>query len=277
MRTKKRDLSLLIGKKIGCTCKKLRNCHGFWLLELMDDLICERFWSGVVPFERAVVFGSNNCPLSNSYASPLHYGGEVFFSAEHLYSWLKASAIGEKYIAKHLVTRCNSLHDVDKYSKGLRYSSKSRPLSAAIIDLYNILKIKWDQCSDFRELCLRYDDSLLIQASGHKFWGCGINFNSIVDKNPKWLQPDNLTGQNIMGWLTKILTLEKVQHCRWPFDVTKLSFSLRCGYALCKKTLADAGLLSDFTNKVLQVEEESWQTKEGRGRKKKRALTLRRL
>ena len=263
-------LSRLLNKRMGCVCRDIRFCHGHWLIKMMRVLLRERRYLGVIDFDIGYLIHKSSSPLSFAHLHSLKFGldapsssSHLFFSAEHAYTWARAEYMGEKHIAKRVLSYCDNPADLNTFVKALDHSSATFTSKDAILLLYHITCAKWEQYPEFRELCRRYVGKSLLQGDAHKFWGCGLDFRQLQSYPPDHMKRNDFWGQNVRGWVVQIVAQMKDDECaKYPIDRNHLSFALQSGLDLCKKTLADAKLLSANVYDNL----ESWQKVEGKSR-----------
>lgn len=183
-------------KVLYCFCDTTKRCHGNVMIYV---LLSKQPGYSPKPFH---IFKSDASPFSNSYKHGFIQNGKTFSCLAHCYYyWL---GVGKQLPQKCLdqIVNCESLGKVVQlWQKCIVPKHNANPCTIDKVCLmYELLCLKWDVCSSFRELCSEYSMNLLIQESSNMFWGKGSHGNSVVNYN----------GENMAGWLIMILCEEKL-------------------------------------------------------------------
>ena len=94
----------LVGKRLGCLCPNLDECHGNVLIELLHEFFpSESEMRGYILCDQYLFFKGQRSPLSNCYVHDIKTQDGTFINVHQMYGWEKATALGEKFLAKNIL------------------------------------------------------------------------------------------------------------------------------------------------------------------------------
>ena len=113
------SLKELVGKRLGCLCPNLDECHGNVLIELLHEFFpSESEMRGYILCHQYLFFKGQRSPLSNCYVHDIKTQDGTFINVHQMYGWKKATALGER-----LWSRISWKREIQQ-----RFSSYSKPL-----------------------------------------------------------------------------------------------------------------------------------------------------
>ena len=207
--SKLRDLlPSLRGKRLGCFCKDLTQCHGQELVKIVNETdvaagfdISTQFIHG----NQIMFFKGEKSPLSNLHKSPMKINDIVFTCLEQARAHHLATHIGEKFIAQKLANYDISTKELLTLSKNLVKSDNFKisnfTLNENIQLVHSLLKVKMAQDTKFRKLVQKHKTLIFVEATYNKFWGCGADIQNLLSNRETVLQMKLFPGLNILGWL----------------------------------------------------------------------------
>ena len=102
-------LEELVGKRLGCLFPSLDECHGNVLMELVHEFFpSESEMRGYVPCHQYLFFKDQRSPLSNCYVHDIKMQDGTFINVHQMYGWKKATALGERFLAKDILEERDS-------------------------------------------------------------------------------------------------------------------------------------------------------------------------
>ena len=149
-----------------------------------------------------------------------------------MYGWKKATALGEKYLAKNILEQ-RDFTKVFKLLKALANRNVPQGMQDLVYWMFLFLCEKWDSVPQFYNACFYY-------------------MNKREDFHTKQIL-GTLTGFNILGWLVKVVSLPKSGGSLLINPRTLKDVSPQChkGFLLVRKTLAEKSVvrpsLKDYT------------------------------
>lgn len=243
-------LEELKGKRLGCDCFDLKNCHGHELLDRLEKMPPQIKYAHL---GRVYIFYNGiNTPLSN-----MHFGkiqtqlGLKFISAYHMYGWKMACAMGEHFIQRHL-ERTQDPKKIHSLIRNL-YRANRFPWSReeSVWEMYQIIQIKWEQDEKFQKECMMLDRRLLpLKGGKNHMWCSGVDHNTIrrYQGGEYICPPSGIThindarprprGLNTMGWLIAFITRLRSGDTFDDLNFSKFTPDLMEGYELVRKSLA---------------------------------------
>ena len=98
------SLKELVGKRLGCLCPNLDDCHGNVLIELVHEFFpSESEIRGYILCHQDLFFKRQRSPLSNCYVHDIKMQDGTFINVHQMYGWKKATALGERFVAKNIL------------------------------------------------------------------------------------------------------------------------------------------------------------------------------
>ena len=98
------SLKELVGKRLGCLCPNLDDCHSNVLIELVHEFFpSESEMRGYVLCHQYLFFKSQSSLLSNCYVHDIKMQDGTFINVHQMYGWRKATALGERFVAKNIL------------------------------------------------------------------------------------------------------------------------------------------------------------------------------
>ena len=199
------SLKELVGKRLGCLCPNLDECHGNVLIELVLKFFpSESEMRGYILCHQYLLF---------SKVKGLHCQVVTFTILNQMYGWRKATALGERFVAKNILEERDPTK-IFKLLKALASRNVQQSMEDLIYWMFLFLCEKWDSVPQFCNECFHYMNELYFEATADTFWGCGLDIKTIEqakqreDFHTKQIL-GTLTGFNILGWLVKVVSLLK--------------------------------------------------------------------
>ena len=94
----------LVGKRLGCLCPNLDECHGNVLIELVHKFFpSESEMRGYILCHQDLFFKGQRSPLSNCYIHDIKTQDGTFINVHQMYGWKKTIALGERFVAKNIL------------------------------------------------------------------------------------------------------------------------------------------------------------------------------
>ena len=98
------SLKELVGKRLGCLCPNLDECHGNVLIEFVHEFFpSESEMRGYILCHQYLFFKGQRSPLSNYYVHNIKMQDGTFVNVHQMYCWKKAIALGERFVAKNIL------------------------------------------------------------------------------------------------------------------------------------------------------------------------------
>ena len=244
------SLKELVGKRLGCLCPNLDECHGNVLIELLHEFFpSESEMRGYILCHQYLFFKGQRSPLSNCYVHDIKTQDGTFINVHQMYGWKKATALGERFVAKNILEERDPTK-IFKLLKALARRNVPQSTEDLVYWMFLFLCEKWDSVPQFRDECFHYMNELYFEATADTFWGCGLDIKMIEqakqreDFHTKQIL-GTLTGFNILGWLVKVVSLLKSGGSLLINPKTLKDVSPQChkGLLLVRKTLAEKGVV----------------------------------
>ena len=244
------SLKELVGKRLGCLCPNLDECHGNVLIELLHEFFpSESEMRGYILCHQYLFFKGQRSPLSNCYVHDIKMQDGTFINVYQMYGWKKATALGERFVAKNILEERDPTK-IFKLLKALARRNVPQSTEDLVYWMFLFLGEKWDSVPQFRDECFHYMNELYFEATADTFWGCGLDIKTIEqakqreDFHKKQIL-GTLTGFNILGWLVKVVSLLKSGGSLLINPKTLKDVSPQChkGLLLVRKTLAEKGVV----------------------------------
>ena len=204
-------LNDLVGKRLGCLCPNLDECHGNVLIELVHEFLpSER---GYILCHQYLFFKCQRSPLSNFYVHNIKMQDGTFINVHQMYGWQKATALEERFVAKNILEKRDPTK-IFKLLKALARRNVPQSMEDLVYWMFLFLCENWDSVPQFQDECFHYMNELYFEATADTFWGCGLDIKMIEqakqreDFHTKQIL-GTLTGFNILGWLVKVVSLLK--------------------------------------------------------------------
>ena len=106
------SLKELVGKRLGCLCPNLDECHGNVLIELLHEFFpSESEMRGYILCHQYLFFKGQRSPLSNWYVHDIKMQDGTFINVHQMYGWKKATALGGKICGQEYPGRERSHKD----------------------------------------------------------------------------------------------------------------------------------------------------------------------
>ena len=252
------SLKELVGKRLGCLCPNLDDCHGNVLIELVHEFFPSE--SEIRGYILCHQYLFQRSPLSNCYVHNIKMQDGTFINVHQIYGWKKATALGEKFVAKNILEARDSTK-IFKLLKALASRNVPRSTEDLIYWMFLFLCEKWDSVPKFRDECFHYMHELYFEATADAFWGCGLDIKVIEqvkqreDFHTKQIL-GTLTGFNILWGLVKVVSLLKSWGSLLVNPKTLKDVSPQChkGLLLVRKTLAEKGVVMPSLKGYTSVE-----------------------
>ena len=244
------SLKELVGKRLGCLCPNLDECHGNVLIELLHEFFpSESETRGYILCHQYLFFKGQRSPLSNCYVHDIKTQDGTFINVHQMYGWKKATALGERFVAKNILEQRDPTK-IFKLLKGLARRNVPQSTEDLVYWMFLFLCEKWDSVPQFRDECFHYMNELYFEATADTFWGCRLDIKMIEQaKQREYFHTKQilgtLTGFNILGWLVKVVSLLKSGGSLLINPKTLKDVSPQChkGLLLVRKTLAEKGVV----------------------------------
>jgi len=222
------QLRSLAGKRLGCFCDNPASCHGSVLVDLVRTELGRDAAKQLVQNYHLLVpetsgggafyFRGPLSPLSGLYPCDLHFDGKRFSCLEQLRQYRLAKK-GEVEFLIPTIMKAQDYRALRKVAEFVHeqiyynwdYSTKGscQILSSfvwKIQELLELMRIKWEQCAAFRELCTSNHECAFIEATSSKFFGCGRSLEEISTDT----KLTELPGCNHVGWIIKRVLYENL-------------------------------------------------------------------
>ena len=173
-------------------CQRCR-CPGH---KTNDHSSCKAF----VSEPEGVLFRSHKDPLSNFYPCELKVDGQIFLSSEQYYQYLKCKKLSNAS-ATNRVMSAKTAAEAKTATKSLTDSENKKWAEHRNEAMFEVLKVKVDQCSPFLDALIDSGSSRLFEATADNYWGIGLDLKFASNTHTNFFP-----GSNILGTL-----LEKVR------------------------------------------------------------------
>ena len=206
------SLDELYGKRLGCWCRDLRNCHATVLANLVNER--QRFSEFCA--DDAFFFKGSRSPFSNLYVCNLNFDGKMFMCLEQLRAYLLAELVSEDVVKQHILD-CSTPYEACQLAKVVGLSAVSddeehgttddvlsSPLKDPILHvkrMYQIMNLKWNQCAAFRNAVQNLGGRLPVESTRSRFWGAGIDISDM----PRNFKLIHVRGKNLLGWIIALV------------------------------------------------------------------------
>ena len=173
------SLKELVGKRLGCLCPNLDDCHDNVLIELLHEFFpSESEMRGYILCHQYLFFKGQRSPLSNFYVHDIKMQDGTFINVHHMYGWKKATALGERFVAKNILEVRDSAKII-KLLKALANRNVPQSMEDHIYWMFLSLCEKWDSVPQFQDDCFHYMHKLYFEATADTFWGCQLDIKMI--------------------------------------------------------------------------------------------------
>ncbi len=143
--------------------------------------------------KRIKVFLGEKDPLSNFSRCTIRQHDETFVSSEQLYQWSKAGAHGMEDKARDILAS-EKPWDAKKIGDRINESNEWKEKKEGT--MAGILKLKLEQCSEFKNELLKSGEKVLGECTRDQYWGTGLSRADTLSQSPsEW------PGRNTMGTL----------------------------------------------------------------------------
>ena len=106
------SLKELVGKRLAFLCPNLDKCHGNVLMELLHEFFSsESKMRGYILCDQYLFFKGQRSSLSNCSVHNIKMQDGTFINVHQMYGWKKATALGEKFLAKNILEEGDSTKD----------------------------------------------------------------------------------------------------------------------------------------------------------------------
>ena len=207
------SLKELVGKRLGCLCPNLDECHGNVLIELLHEFFpSESEMRGYILCHQYLFFKvkGHHCQIVTFTILKRKMGHYTMFircmGGKKLLLW-----------GKDLWPRISWKRETHKDFQATESPCKKKCATEhgdLVYWMFLFLCEKWDSVPQFRDECFHYMNELYFEATADTFWGCGLDIKMIEqakqreDFHTKQIL-GTLTGFNILGWLVKVVSLLK--------------------------------------------------------------------
>ena len=203
----------LVGKRLGCLCPNLDECHGNVLIELLHEFFPSESEMRVTFYVISISFSKvkgHHCQIVTFTILKCKMG--------HLSMFIRCMG-GKKLLlwGKDLWPRYpgrERSHKDFQATESLARRNVPQSTEDLVYWMFLFLCEKWDSVPQFRDECFHYMNELYFEATADTFWGCGLDIKTIEqakqreDFHTKQIL-GTLTGFNILGWLVKVVSLLK--------------------------------------------------------------------
>ena len=223
----KNKIRNLRGKTLGCICPFVKNhCSGHLLAKLAHgDLPLIKVFdeeSLSIDGDKIVLFKGKKCPLSNCYFSieePIvmkddnGFDMSFPFGVRQAHGVLKLKELGWKESAAVLLN-AKTISEVNyelnqSSTENLRRRNFHWSVAQSMEAMMKVLKAKYESCVSFRKFCESLGEKIPVEATTSEYWGCAVDLEIFRSLDPR-LWPRYMIGQNILGWMIKVVhTLKK--------------------------------------------------------------------
>ena len=139
----------LVGKRLGCLCPNLDECHGNVLIELVHEFSpSENEMKGYIACDQYFLFKGQRSPLSNCYVHDIKIQDGLFINVNQMYGWKKATALGEKFVAKNIMEARDSVK-IFKLLKSLTSRNVPQSMEDLVYWMFLFLCEKWNYVPQF--------------------------------------------------------------------------------------------------------------------------------
>ena len=147
---------------------------------------------GMKQSDKYLLFKGQYSSLSNLYPCTLELDGVTYNSAEQLYQYKKAIALGKNQVADKII-QSQTPYEAMKEGKTVD-APEEWVVSTGVEIMKDVAAIKYSQNASFRS-CLHANKSrCFVEATRSKIWGSGVDLSS-----PKALHHGEWTGKNLLG------------------------------------------------------------------------------
>ena len=106
------SLKEFVGKRLGCLCPNLDECHGNVLIELVHGFFpSESEMRGYILCHQYLFFKGPRSPLSNCYVHDIKTQDGAFINVHQMYGWKKSYCFGRKICGQEYPERERSHKD----------------------------------------------------------------------------------------------------------------------------------------------------------------------
>ena len=125
----------------------------------------------------------------------------TFINVHQMYGWKKATALGERFVAKNILEERDPTK-IFKLLKALERRNVPQSMEDLVYWIFLFLCEKWDSVPQFQDECFHYMNELYFEATADTFW-CRLDIK-MIEQAKQIL--GTLTGFNILGWLVKVVS-----------------------------------------------------------------------
>ena len=111
-------------------------------------------------------------PLSNCYIHNIKMQGGTFINVHQMYGWKKATALGERFVAKNILEERDPTK-IFKLLKTLARRNVPQSMEDLIYWMFLFLCEKWDSVPQFWDECFHYMKSCILNQQQIHFGGVG--------------------------------------------------------------------------------------------------------
>ena len=167
------SLKELVGKRLGCLCPNLDECHGNVLIELVHEFFpSESEIRGYILCHQYLFFKGQSSSLSNCYFHDIKMQDGTFINVHQMYGWKKAITLGERFVAKNILEERDPTK-IFKVLKALACRNVPQSTEDLIYWMFLFLCEKWDSVPQFCNECFHYMNELYFEATADTFGGAG--------------------------------------------------------------------------------------------------------
>jgi len=202
----------LSGKRLGCFCDNISQCHGSVLVELIRKHNSNNDFpnSKIIhyPIDQStkcqkILYFKGDHIFSNLYESILFYENKMFNSIAQLWGYRDACKLNDQVLADKIYS-AKSPNRALYYINQLRskHSTKSRHIQSrpdTIKEMGDCIELKWNQNLEFQKKVSKYVKKgyILVESTHNGFWGSGLDIH-LVTEGQDYL---TLEGHNFLGWI----------------------------------------------------------------------------
>ena len=133
----------------------------------------------------------------------IKYKDISFKSAEHMYQYYKCTQLSQNNLAdevKEAITSMIAKNLASTITNTSKWTNHSIPVMRVV------LQAKAGSCPEFKSVLVNSGNSLFVQATDDKFWGCGIlSTTNVASTLPSYYKGKNMLGELMMELREKLI------------------------------------------------------------------------
>ena len=156
-----------------------------------------------------VCFKGHTHVLSNMYPCEVIMEDQVFASAEHAYQWYKATDLGFFDLAERIYNAEHAGKAKAMAKEIPKEISQDWCINHGMTLMTDVIWAKLYSCQEFYETLLSTRDSMIVEATPDKYWGCGL-----LPQQANHTLPAYWPGQNRLGIIMAEIRSEELAYMR---------------------------------------------------------------